>query len=194
MYRLPISVTVGEKVYNIREKGDYRVVLDMIAALNDKELSDNERLISSLIVFYEDFESVEDVLYCADTPTLYQEMLKFTEAGDNSGHKTNHKLIDWEQDEQLITAAINPIAQQEIRLIPYLHWWTFIGYYMSIGECSLSYVVGIREKMYKGKKLEKDEREFMHNNPNYFTFINSREEQEDLLKSIWNVDKNENEV
>lgn len=194
MYRLPISVTVGEKVYNIREKGDYRVVLDMIAALNDKELSDNERLISSLIVFYEDFENVDDVLYCVDTPTLYQEMLKFIEAGDNSGHKANHKLIDWEQDEQLITAAINPIAHEEIRLIPYLHWWTFIGYYMSIGECSLSYVVGIREKMYKGKKLEKDEREFMHNNPNYFTFINSREEQEDLLKSIWNVDKSENET
>ena len=189
MWTIPTSITVDDKTYNIRKKGDYRMVFDTMDALNDVELSNDEKVISALMIFYEGMDDIESVLYNTHTKNLYESMLKFMEAGDNSGLKTNHKLIDWKKDETLIASGINEVIKQEVRTIPYLHWWTFISYFMAIRDGSLPYVVGIREKMVTGKKLEKSEREFMNKNPNYFTFVNSMQEQEQIIHEIWNVSK-----
>ncbi len=45
-----------------------------------------------------------------------------------------------------------------------MHWWTFIGYYMGIGESVFSEVINIRSKNQKHKKLEKNEKEFYSKN------------------------------
>ena len=45
-----------------------------------------------------------------------------------------------------------------------MHWWTFFGLYMEIGESTFSTVVSIRDKKRRGKKLEKWEREFYSKN------------------------------
>lgn len=45
-----------------------------------------------------------------------------------------------------------------------MHWWTFFGLYMEIGESTFSTVVSIRDKKRKGKKLEKWEQEYYKNN------------------------------
>lgn len=187
MWDLPTTVTIDDTTYNIRNKGDYHMALDVIDTLNDVELTNEEKVISSLMIFYEGMDEIEDVLENRHTPELYSEMNKFLGAGDNSGYKSNHKLVDWKTDESLIASGINNVIKQEVRTIPYLHWWTFIGYYMAVGESALSYVVGIREKIATGKKLEKAEREFVNKNPNYFAFVNSREQQEQLIKEVWNV-------
>lgn len=187
MYELPTTVTIDDITYHIREKGDYRVVLYAISALRAADLTDNERIIAALIDFYEEFETVEDILRCPYVQTLYEQMFEFVKANDTSGHQSKYELVDWERDEQLITSAINEVAKTEIRALPYLHWWTFIGYYIAIKDGALSHVVGIRSKLYKGKKLEKNEIEFKRENPNYFSFINSREQQEQLIKEVWNV-------
>ena len=70
------------------------------------------------------------------------------------------KTIDWEQDEGLIFPEINRAAGGEVRALDYLHWWTFLGYFSSMGECLYSQVLNIRQKRAKGKKLEKWEQEF----------------------------------
>ena len=54
----------------------------------------------------------------------------------------------------------------EIREVPYMHWWTFIGKYMEIGESVFSTVVSIRDKKRKGEKLEKWEQDFYSHNKN----------------------------
>ena len=84
------------------------------------------------------------------------------------GKKMNHKLIDWEQDSQIICSAINKVANKEVRAEPYIHWWTFMGYYSAVGESLLSTIVSIRDKIVRGKKLEKHERIFRQENPEYF--------------------------
>jgi len=84
---------------------------------------------------------------------------------------------------------VNKVANTEIRLEPYIHWWTFMGYYTAIGNCSLSMIVEIRDKIARGKKLEKHEREFRNNNPQYFIWNNrtvEEEEAEKLVREIWN--------
>ena len=191
MYEIPTSIHINNIEYRIRNNGDYRMVLDCFSALQDAELTKKERLFACLIIFYQDFNSLEDVLIQPDLKSLIQKMYEFFNCGTEAslGAQTNHQLIDWEQDAQLICSAINKVANMEIRAAPYIHWWTFMGYYMSVGESVLSTVVGIRNKLLKGKELEKWEKEFKRDNPQYFNWrkkSNAELELDEYIKNLWN--------
>lgn len=194
MFEIPTYIQVGEQSFNIRNKGDFRMVLDCFSALNDVELDKEERLIACLMIFYEDFDEVEDVLNCDELEALVKEMYKFFNCGNANGvgNKTNHNLVDWEQDQQLICSAVNNVAKKEIRLEEYLHWWTFMGYYLAIGESPLSTIVSIRHKIAEGKKLEKYEQEFRRENPQYFIWKSQSLEEKEAQQAImdmWNSGK-----
>lgn len=64
-----------------------------------------------------------------------------------------------------------------------------MGYYNAIGESPISTIVGIRDKIMRGKKLEKHEREFRQNNPHYFVWKHNTVEDEEadrLVRELWN--------
>ena len=191
MYTIPISVVIDNVEYGIRNNGDYRVILDCFSALQDVDLTEQERVFASLIIFYQDLNNLEDVLIQTNLVERVSEMYKFFNCGDTDtiGTKVPYKLIDWEQDSQLISSAINAVANTEIRSSPYIHWWTFMGYFSAIGKSLLSNVITIREKLLKGKELEKYEREFRRDNPKYFVW-NSKSvddaEADKLLQELWN--------
>ena len=46
----------------------------------------------------------------------------------------------------------------------YMHWHTFLGYFMEIKESVFSTVVRLRQKRNKNQKLDKAEREFWRSN------------------------------
>ena len=191
MYSIPTYVDIDGTQFHIRNNGDYRMVLDCFSALNDAELNTDERLLASLIIFYEDISDIEDLSKFESIETAVKKMFDFFNCGsDNSGAKSvPYKLVDWDGDSQLICSAINKVANTEIRALDYLHWWTFMGYYSAIGECPLSTIVDIRDKIMRGKKLEKYEREYRQNNPQYFIWNNKTLEQEEadrLIKELWN--------
>ena len=172
MYDLPITISLDDKDYAITNKGDFRMVLDCFSALEDVELSEDYRILASLLIFYEDFNSVEDIPQDEDVlEKLIKGMMNFFNCGrEDENDGLNLKLIDWEQDSQIIMSAINNVAGKEIRLENYIHWWTFVGYYMSIGESVLATVVSIRNKIVKTEKLEKWEEKFRKENPHYFNW------------------------
>ena len=189
MYSLETSVQINQVSFNIRNKGDYRMVLDCFEALNDTELSELERLYSALIIFYEDFNDVEDF---PDKETLTQLVYAmfdfFNQHEDIQSNTQDIRVIDWDKDSNLISSAINKVAGQEIRGMDYLHWWTFLGYYMAIGECLFSNVVSIRYKSIKGDKLEKHERKFKQDNPQYFTIdfrTTEQKEADEYVRQLW---------
>lgn len=191
MFDIPISLQCGKESLNIRNKGDYRMVLDCFAALNDVEFTSEERVYCALIIFYEDFNSLEDLSKFPYLNEAVKQMYWFFNCGDDKGVGANkhHKLIDWEGDSQLIASAVNKVAGTEIRLAPYIHWWTFMGYYLAIGESPLSTIVGIRSKISEGKKLEKYESKFKHDNPQYFIWDSKsieEKEAEEAIMSLWN--------
>ena len=190
MYEIPTTITVGSTEYRIRNKGDYRMVLDCFSALQDASLNSNERLFCSLIIFYEDINCIADINKFEDLEEAATKMFDFFNCGRSQsvGKKMNHKLIDWEQDSQIICSAINKVANKEVRAEPYIHWWTFMGYYSAVGESLLSTIVSIRDKIVKGKKLEKHERIFRQENPEYFIWNtnNIDEEAEELFNELWN--------
>lgn len=190
MYEIPTTITVGSTEYRIRNKGDYRMVLDCFSALQDASLNSNERLFCSLIIFYEDINCIADINKFEDLEEAATKMFDFFNCGRSQsvGKKMNHKLIDWEQDSQIICSAINKVANKEVRAEPYIHWWTFMGYYSAVGESLLSTIVSIRDKIVRGKKLEKYERTFRQENPEYFVWnTNSIDnEAEELFNELWN--------
>lgn len=190
MYNLPTSIQIGDKEFKIRENGDFRLVLDCFNALDDEELSKEERIISCLIIFYEDLECYEDLDKLPDLEKAVNEMNKFFNCGqdESAGRAVSYKLINWEKDAQIISAAINKVAGFETRSASYIHWWTYMGYYMGVGESALSTIVSIRNKMKTGKKLEKYEQEFRNENPQYFNWDSRTTQQKEddlLIESLW---------
>ena len=194
MFELPTSITIDGDNYPIRNQGDFRMVLDCFKCLQDIELTEQERILVALCIFYEDVTGVEYVQEVFNTDSklaaAVEEMYNFFNCGQESvGAARNHKLIDWEKDSQVIVSAINNVAKKEIRAETYIHWWTFMGYYLAIGECPLSTIVNIRDKIVRGKKLEKWEQDFKLNNPEYFNWNFKSVEEEELdnyIRELWN--------
>ncbi len=158
-YELPTALEVGGVSYAIRT--DWRDVLYLLGQLNDGEYEPDERPAVCLGVLYEQWESIPG--------QLWQEALdKAVEFLDGGLRPENGRglprLMDWEQDAGLIIPAVNRTLGTEIRAGAYMHWWTFLGAYMEIGESLFSSVLGIRRKKAKGKKLEKYEQEFYREN------------------------------
>lgn len=199
MYSLPTVVDINGVTHPITNKGDYRVIIEgCFKSLNDPELDSQFRVISALYCFYDelnDIDNFETELEKVFGDNIEEAVIKMYDFFDcnqkTSGAQTSRSVIDWEQDAQLICSAINPIAPyDDIRLDNiYIHWFTFMGYYMAIGDCPWAQIVSIRNKIVNHKKLEKHEKEFKRENPEYFVWGQDSVEQkeaEQLITDIWN--------
>ncbi len=153
---LPRSLEVNGRRYRIRT--DYRDILKILAAFNDPELENNERVYVCLVILYRDFETK---MRQDDLEAAFNEAVKFIDCGaEPTNRRKAPRTMDWEQDESLIFPAINKVAGGEVRSMKYVHWWTFMGWFMEINEGVYSSVLSIRQKKANGKKLEKWEREY----------------------------------
>lgn len=180
MYELPKQLNVCGVDYDIRS--DYRAVLDICAALSDVDLNEQEKAIVALDIMFPDFENMPPVHYAE----AVKQCLWFINCGNDEepdGKKT--KLVDWEQDFTYIVAPVNRVLNAEIRELPYLHWWTFIGAYNEIGECTFAHIVKIRDKKARGKKLEKEEQEWYRRNQKIVDFKTRYSEKEEELLRVW---------
>lgn len=157
---LPKSLLLADGVeYSIR--WDFRAVLDLFEALDDPDTTPQERGLYLLMILYEDFEAIPAELW----NDAVKKGLWFLNGGESQPQKKAPKLMDWGQDFPIIIPAINRVAGTEVRELPTLHWWTFLGYYQEIGgDCTFAQVVSIRDKLRRGKKLEKEEREYYERN------------------------------
>jgi hypothetical protein len=158
-YTLPTSVEINGQEYEVRS--DFRVILDILEAINDVELDDQERAAVVLDIFYPGFEDMPSDNY----EEAIAKCMWFINCGqENDAVKKPKKLVDWQQDFSVIVAPVNRVMGKEVRSMKYLHWWTFIGAYQEIGDCLFAQIVGIRQKLANGKSLDKSEREFYRNN------------------------------
>lgn len=180
IYELPTAIECGGQELPIRNRGDWRMAIDVLIALGDPELTGQERMAAAMTIFYE--TPLDEI---ADLNTASAQMCEWLSAGQNAPSR-GRKLMDWETDGLLIISGVNGVLGREVRAEPYLHWWTFFAAYMGIGESALATVVSIRDKIAKGKKLEKYEREFKRDNPQYFGMDKkqSKADYEELLELI----------
>lgn len=163
---LPEVLTVGGTDYPIRT--DYRNILQVFEAFQDPELTQEEKWIVAIYLLFEDFSCDDDVLEAAqngfDLSGAMKQISWFISAGQPEKQVLEQPTYNWTQDEQMIFSAVNKVAGKETRELEYLHWWTFLGYFNEVGEGTFSFIVGIRNKLNKGKKLEKHEKEFLARN------------------------------
>ena len=183
-WEFPTSLNIGGVDYEIRT--DYRAVLDLLTALNDPDLTDTDPQITA----YMQSRVILEIMYpdCDNIPSEHiQEALdkvsEFIDMGISDDRK-KPKTMDWEQDAPILIPAINKVLNTEIRAVQYMHWWTFLGAYMEIGESLFSNIIHIRQKKAKGKKLEKWEQDFYKENKSLIDFKQkdqrSSEEKEEL--------------
>ena len=157
-FGLPKSLYVNGREEPIR--WEYTAVLDAISAMNDPELEDKEKIYAALYIIYENFENMP----YEDYKAAWEAATEFVNGDMDEDQKSNVKTVDFEQDYRIMIPAINRVAGREIRNEDGIHWWTFLGWFMEIGECTYSTVLSIRSKKAKGKKLEPYEQEFYNAN------------------------------
>ena len=177
---LPKKLTVHGIEYDIRS--DYRDCLNILQCLGDPDFTYQEKLEVMLRILYVNWEDIPD----SDIQEAVDKAVWFLDCGeiyeeDGKRPTRNMVLFDWEQDEQLIFAAVNHVAGKELRACEYVHFWTFISYFHEIGEGLFSTVIYIREKKQKGK-LDKADLEFYRKNRNLINLKKkySKEQQEEI--------------
>lgn len=195
-WKLPTSLNVAGKDYKIRT--DYRVILDILAAMNDPDIFEpgmsqeemqQEKVMTMLQILYVDFDSIPT----KEWKEAAEKACDFIDCGIKDDGKLKPRTMDWEQDAPLIVPAINKSIKIDVRSIKYMHWWTFFGLYMEIGESTFSTVVSIRDKKRRGKKLEKWEQEFYRNNKHLVDLkarrIERSDEEKDALRELFGLKK-----
>lgn len=157
-WELPTSIVVGGIDYEIRT--DFRAVLDILKTFNDPDFENDEKWIVCLTILYIDFGNMPP----QDYEEAIEKAIEFIDMGIKDDGKKQPHVMDWEQDAPVIIPSVNRVLGKEIRAMQYLHWWTFLGAYMEIGESLFSQILSVRMKKAKGKKLEDWEREFYKEN------------------------------
>ena len=155
-WSLPVRAEFDGCGYDLN--GDFRDVLEIMAYLQDPTLPEFIRWQVALGLFYR-----QEVLP-RHTQQAMDYLAWFLTGGCPEEDKPGPKLLDWEQDAAAIISDINRTAGQEIRSLPFLHWWTFLSWFHGIGEGQVSALVSIRDKLRRGKKLEGWEKEFYKQN------------------------------
>lgn len=180
-YELPTSLNISGVVFSIRT--DFRAIIDILVAQNDPELDDQAKAIVMLQILYEDWQSIPAECF----QEACQKACEFIDCGQtDDSSKPKPRLMDWEQDGDMIIPAVNKVAHKEVRAVPYMHWWTFFGYFMESGECLFNTVVGIRSKKAKGEKLDKWEKKFYQDNKNIIDIKTRLSDEEQAYKDALN--------
>ena len=173
LWRLPESVTCGGVSYAIRT--DFRDVLRVLNHFDDPNFLNEEKWEICIRIMVPDWRTVP----AEKLPELASALQEFIDMGMKEEGVRKPVVMNWQQDAALIIPGINKVIGKEVRSVPYMHWWTFLGAYMEMGEGLYSEVVNIREKRALGKKLEKHEREFYQKNKSLID-LKKRYSDEDL--------------
>ncbi len=179
-YDLPTSLSINGTDFEIRT--DFRDILTIFEVIADADLSESEKAETMLDIFYPGFEEMQ----VSDYSEALKQCIWFINGGsDKQNEQAGPKLMDWEQDFPLIVAPVNRVLGKEIRAEKYLHWWSLLAAYQEIGDCTFAQVVNIRNKKFKGKRLDKSEQEFYKQNRDLVNFKHNYTEKEENTISKW---------
>ena len=176
IFDLPTTVEFGGQTWDINT--DFRDVLTVLSAFEDVELTDTEKAYVCLYNMYPDFEQIPQ----KHLQAAYEAVMEFIDHGGSK--KPVKRTIDWTQDADLLFPAVNSVAGYEVRSVQYLHWWTFLGFFMEIKDSTYATVLSLRNKKWvRHKKLEKWEQEFWSHNKEICEIKRKETEEEKAEKT-----------
>lgn len=156
LWQLPDHTIIEGKKYKFHP--DFRDILEIFSYFSDPDLTEFVQWEIALALFYR-----EDI-QPAHRQRAMEYLAWFVAGGKTEAAAPGPVLLDWQRDAALIAADINKVSGQEVRSLPFVHWWTFLSWFNAIGQGQLSTVVAIRSKLAKGQKLENWEQEFYREN------------------------------
>ncbi len=184
-WELPESLRVGQKDWPIRS--DFISALDCMVVLEADDLDEAEKADFVCRILFPDWEQIYH-------SGLFQEAVQaafdFLDGGrpkktkEEASSDKPGRVMSWTDDGAMIFDAINKRRPVDVR-VEKPHWWTFLGYYMEIDESLFATVLALRHKIRDGKKMDKQEKEFIQRNPQYFRVKNDdlhMDEADELLK------------
>lgn len=177
-WELPTSLQVGSNDLKIRT--DFRAILDILKYFNDPEYEQDEQWEICLRILFTD--NVFERFTSEDIEEAVQQAIWFIDMGMEDDGKVKPRVMDWKQDARVIIPSVNRVMGKEIRTLEYLHWWTFLGAYMEIGESLFSQILSIRMKKARGKNLDDWEKEFYRENKELIELQRKYTEQEKAEK------------
>lgn len=180
IYDLPMSLCVNGQERAIN--ADFRDIIIICNALNDEELTARDKNYILLNNLYKD-----DIQDLGNTTEAIKQAIWFIDWGKEYKEQNEQppRLLDWEKDYNSVIAAVNNKVKtvEDVRELPFLHWWTFLGYFAERGKCQISTILEIRDKLAHGKKLEKWEEEILRENRD--DIILKTDFDLELEKEIW---------
>jgi hypothetical protein len=182
---LPKTLEVDGVNYPIRT--DYRNALLCYDALINYKLSDFEKsMICLRIIFKEKIPP--------NTDEAIKKVSWFLDYGDSpKPEQSPIKIMDWKQDESMIFSAVNKAAGVVVHLQPYIHWWSFLGFFQEIPPDSLyAQILRIRKLIAEGgKDLTIEDKKFIRTHRALID-INTPDvddEEENFINSLINKER-----
>lgn len=169
---LPERLRINGKWYAIRS--DFRDCLRIQDAFADERLQHAEALECMRRILFPEWKEMPP----EDVEAAVAAGLDFLNAGRAPQEGKKAPLYSWEQDEQMIMASLVKVAGKDVRSLPYLHWWSFLGLFGEITDGLFSQVTEIRRKLRDHEKLEKHERKFYRENKATIDIRRKRSEAE----------------
>ena len=155
---LPTRVEIDSKEYEINS--NFRTSLLFSILMENKDIPSNLKIRQALKLYYPVIpknteKSIEKIIWFYTRGKEYKA---------STGKGNNVKILDYEEDADLIYSAFMSQYRIDLQDIEYLHWWTFLSAFREIREGVYAMVLQIRVKQAKGIPLEKEEQKFYREN------------------------------
>jgi hypothetical protein len=180
------SLIIEGKEYPIRT--DYRDILTIIEAFEDKELTRYEKFDVMIDILYIEKpplikETFEKAIYFLDVnidALVYNKKVNYN---SNQNNNNNYRLYSFIKDWQMIASAMNKYFGFSIREKDYIHWFDFIGAFNDLGECTFTHIIDIRKRK-RENKLTKEERQYYYKNREWIDLDYEEIDYEELLNTL----------
>lgn len=142
--KYPNSINIDNKDYEINS--DFRTCLKIIICFEDKELTNYEKFIISLKLFYKEIPE--------NTEEAYKEMIKFLDVNEEEEKQDSKRVYSFTKDSLYIANAIRKTHNIDIETSE-MHWWKFISLFMELDkDCFFNHLIYLRKQKQKGKLTE----------------------------------------
>ncbi len=154
MDKLPTKIKVNDNIYNINY--DFRTIINIILAFEDKELTNSEQVYIMLKNLYEEEIRPEDMV------EAMKKGLKFIDGGVEPDLENNIKpkrIYSFKKDGNYIFSGINQTHHINLSENENMHWWVFLSFFMDMStDCTFGELVYYRKRKNENK-LTKEEKE-----------------------------------
>lgn len=152
--KLPTKIKVNNNIYNINS--DFRTIINIILAFEDKELTNNEQVYIMLKNLYKEEVRQED------TYEAMKKALKFIDGGIEPELENDIKpkrIYSFKKDGNYIFSGINQTHHINLSENENMHWWVFLSFFMDMStDCTFGELIYYRKRKNENK-LTKEEKE-----------------------------------